>query len=317
MPLFRETEPGFEGLFGILAEQHEIDAFAIEKDYWITQVLRTASQMRPGHLIFKGGTSLSKGYRLIERFSEDVDLLLVQGSPPPTDPEREREIKAFCSGCAESIGAEAKRISGNRQGLHRKVEVSAPVHNSGVMRREIILDTGFVGGGTPIEPMQITTMLGEFMPDVNADEFEDLSPFDVDVLMPHRTLIEKLLILNLAADEFAENPEGFDDLRSVRHFYDVHFLLQNDKVREDLENRVEFEAVVKSAISISSEHYDQETRRPDDGFAASAAFDADGEFVKLAEPEYDAVLRGLHFGTGPIPSLGEVRETVAAYAALL
>lgn len=317
MPLFRETEAGFEGLFGILAEEHGLDAFAIEKDYWITQLLRTASQMRPGQLIFKGGTSLSKGYRLIERFSEDVDLLLVEGSPPPTDPEREREIKGFCTQCAESIGAEAKRVSSNRQGLHRKVEVSAPVRNSGVMRREIILDTGFVGGGAPSEPKQISTMLGEFMPEVDSDEFEDLAPFDVEVLMPHRTLIEKLLILNLAADEFTKNPAGFDDLRSVRHFYDVHFLLQNAEVRAALEDRDAFQEVVDRAIAISSEHYDQETRRPGDGFAASAAFDAAGEFVRLAESEYDVVIRGLHFGSKPIPSLGEIHETVAKYASLL
>lgn len=50
----------------------------VEKDYWITELLRSvASPIEHGYVVFKGGTSLSKGYDLIERFSEDVDILMV------------------------------------------------------------------------------------------------------------------------------------------------------------------------------------------------------------------------------------------------
>ena len=49
----------------------------VEKDYWVTQTLRILYEDYPGHFIFKGGTSLSKGFGLIERFSEDVDVLVV------------------------------------------------------------------------------------------------------------------------------------------------------------------------------------------------------------------------------------------------
>jgi len=50
----------------------------VEKDYWITLVLQRLSTSRfRDEAVFKGGTSLSKGYRLIDRFSEDVDLAIV------------------------------------------------------------------------------------------------------------------------------------------------------------------------------------------------------------------------------------------------
>jgi len=54
--------------------------FAVEKDWWVTQTLSIIFEMEIGqHLIFKGGTSLSKAFNLIERFSEDIDLAVDRG----------------------------------------------------------------------------------------------------------------------------------------------------------------------------------------------------------------------------------------------
>ena len=55
----------------------------IEKDYFVTEALRIVAHTQPGHLTFKGGTSLSKGWHLLERFSEDLDLFL---NPESYDP---------------------------------------------------------------------------------------------------------------------------------------------------------------------------------------------------------------------------------------
>ena len=48
----------------------------IEKDYYVTEALRTIANRWESQVIFKGGTSLSKGWQLIDRFSEDIDLFL-------------------------------------------------------------------------------------------------------------------------------------------------------------------------------------------------------------------------------------------------
>ena len=62
----------------VIANSTGIPVEHVVKDFWITESLRvmasTASENRV-HLVFKGGTSLSKGYQIISRFSEDIDLL--------------------------------------------------------------------------------------------------------------------------------------------------------------------------------------------------------------------------------------------------
>lgn len=60
-------------------EHPGINQVAIEKDWWVTVILRALFQTDcRDSLIFKGGTSLSKGFNIIERFSEDIDLAISQ-----------------------------------------------------------------------------------------------------------------------------------------------------------------------------------------------------------------------------------------------
>lgn len=63
--------------FNQIAEKKGITPFAVEKDWWITQTLSAIFGMEiASHIVFKGGTSLSKSWGLIERFSEDIDLAI-------------------------------------------------------------------------------------------------------------------------------------------------------------------------------------------------------------------------------------------------
>jgi predicted nucleotidyltransferase component of viral defense system len=58
-----------------IAEQTGMSAFAVEKDWWVVQTIAIIFEMDVAkHLVFKGGTSLSKAWKLINRFSEDIDL---------------------------------------------------------------------------------------------------------------------------------------------------------------------------------------------------------------------------------------------------
>ena len=65
----------FSGTIDIAAEQLGIQPLAVEKDYWVCEALRAMVQAEPNGLVFKGGTSLEK-LRIIQRFSEDLDLLV-------------------------------------------------------------------------------------------------------------------------------------------------------------------------------------------------------------------------------------------------
>ena len=76
---FAHQDPEFRDLLSIVADELGIAIALIEKDYWVTHVLWGLSE-QGFELWFKGGTSLSKGFGLIERFSEDIDLKLEPGS---------------------------------------------------------------------------------------------------------------------------------------------------------------------------------------------------------------------------------------------
>lgn len=66
-----------QSIFSITENQIGMPDFTIEKDWWVVETLRIIYQMEVSkHLVFKGGTSLSKAWKLIERFSEDIDLAL-------------------------------------------------------------------------------------------------------------------------------------------------------------------------------------------------------------------------------------------------
>ena len=64
----------------------------IEKDYYVTEALRIIEQEAGGKVIFKGGTSLSKGWGLIERFSEDIDIFLDPTGFELRPPVRSRQL---------------------------------------------------------------------------------------------------------------------------------------------------------------------------------------------------------------------------------
>ena len=64
-----------ERIFRQAGTERGIPAYAVEKDWWVVQTLRIIFEMDLAkYLVFKGGTSLSKGWKLIDRFSEDIDL---------------------------------------------------------------------------------------------------------------------------------------------------------------------------------------------------------------------------------------------------
>jgi predicted nucleotidyltransferase component of viral defense system len=66
----------FAAFLTAAATESELPETFVEKDYWITEILRTVATTLGERAIFKGGTSLSKGWDLLDRFSEDIDLFV-------------------------------------------------------------------------------------------------------------------------------------------------------------------------------------------------------------------------------------------------
>jgi len=74
--IFLHNDPDFKDLINQVAEEMSIAPFLVEKDYWIMHAL-FGLQSQGFEFELKGGTSLSKGYKIIHRFSEDIDLKIL------------------------------------------------------------------------------------------------------------------------------------------------------------------------------------------------------------------------------------------------
>ncbi len=320
MSRFRDL-PEFGPTLDAAAERLGISATAIEKDYWVSEVLRVLAREFPNDFIFKGGTSLSKGYRIIERFSEDIDVLVLPGSRGrgATD----KLLKQFGSAAATGIDGDASAVGGAETGRHRSYQVSYPATRdaTAVVDTSVLLELGVRGGHHPHESVPISGLLADALETVGTDldEFDDLRPFDVVVLHPGRTLLEKLVHISTAAQGLASDPHRQPDRRSGRHFYDVYQLLGDGRVIDFLSDRPQVQSVIDSIGEVTHAHFggsDTEVR-PADGFAATAAFDTDSDVSRRLRRAYDASMPELYFGSEPLPAWDAISARVAANRGLL
>jgi Nucleotidyl transferase AbiEii toxin, Type IV TA system len=123
----RDNEADFEGAIVSAAERLGLAPVFVEKDYWVTQVLRTLHERHAGAFVLKGGTSLSKGYELIERFSEDVDIL-IQPARDDSAKSRERLLQTITEHVAHTLDIDwlPAREPGRGKTPHRADVLSYP-----------------------------------------------------------------------------------------------------------------------------------------------------------------------------------------------
>lgn len=171
-------------------------------------MLRVLVANFPGDFIFKGGTSLSKGYGIVERFSEDIDVLVLPGNRGRG--ASDKLMKAMGEAAATGIGGEASG-AGAETGRHRAYTVSYPATRepTALITTTVLLEMGVRGGSQPHESVAIGSLLGDALRDAGTDldDYEDLAPFEVQVLHPARTLLEKLVHIHELALELADDED--------------------------------------------------------------------------------------------------------------
>jgi hypothetical protein len=315
----RQSTPDFRAELGGAAEQLGIPALAVEKDYWVTRALRGLAEMHPGSIIFKGGTSLTKGWRIGHRFSEDIDLLIVERPVPDSLNGRETILKTICATGANACGSAPERLMGGK-GEHRTVRVAYPAHfaSDETLLDHIRLELGYSGGPAPTEVRMLTPLVAEALVDAGADISgnPDLRPFGVTCLHPGRTLIEKIMILNSKIGPLTSRQEIVAN-RMARHFYDVHELLGDQRVLDLLEDRAVFDGIVEEHLCVS-ESFGGSARRPIGGFAESYAFNSSGAHRKELQGAYTEGIEALYYGPlAEMPTWKAVEDRVRASAALL
>ncbi len=226
-------------LFSESATQKGTTPAVIEKDFWVTWVLNRLFQ-EPDlgrQLMFKGGTSLSKVYHLIERFSEDIDLVLdwriLSGEDPLAGRSRTKQaqLNAMLNERAHQyIGGELLRLV--EGALDRvcgcSVDADDP-HVIGIhypaafpdayLRPEVRLEIGPLASWLPYEEHRISCYAAEAFPDV----FEQRE-CTVRVISAERTFWEKATILHHEVYRPEANPQPH---RYSRHYYDLAKMAQS------------------------------------------------------------------------------------------
>ena len=323
LPSWRASNPdGFADVVVTAAQQLGVRPLAVEKDYWACEALRAITVAHTGEVVFKGGTSLEK-LRIIRRFSEDLDLLVIGGHG--SNRAAERALKSMIEAAAGATGGQASGgHSGGRPGsFHRSAYLAPPLAYSAEPSAiadagTILVELGQSGGPNPHRARQVTSLLSRQLADAGFDTsaWGDLTSFDVAVLHPGRTLIEKLLRVN----NFASDPTAQDGVhgwpRIGRQFYDLWALLGNEEVLEFLTDKLTVTDVLTSCFEIS-QAFTPDLPVPDGGFAASPAFDAAGPLAVRLRAEHDIAMEGLYYGTDKPPTFDEALERVHAHSALL
>lgn len=276
-------------------------AVYVEKDFWVTEVLRAASVDRtvtlsdgstaPTTFTFKGGTSLSRVFGIVERFSEDVDLLAV--FPPEASPGACHKVLKEVDQAVTGHLALAKPqvlVGSSTKGVKRYTTYMYPTGNHDPSLKEgVLLELGSRGGTQPSAAHSYRSLVAEHAISTLGESeatWEEFAAFRVNVLAPERTLFEKLAAVHDAASR-ADNEVL---LKHGRHFYDIHCLLKNKQVTDALEDLGSegIRALVDDIESQSAAADFSSTPQPIEGYARSPAFDREHPTRGAIETGYEA-----------------------------
>jgi len=230
-----ENKELFKDAIVATSQLKSIAEIYIEKDYWVTLALHSIFSDEIGKsCIFKGGTALSKCNGLIDRFSEDIDIVLLKQGTESSN-QLKNKLKKLTKIVSEHIlEIDIEGIT-NKKGMIRKIAYSYPKIFEGLfgqVRDILIVEATWLGSFEPFEKGKVSSLIYEMMIETNQQEIADeygLNPFEVNVLSPKRTFCEK--IMSLVRFSYSENP--IEDLNNkIRHIYDLNRLLKSETIRE-------------------------------------------------------------------------------------
>jgi nucleotidyltransferase AbiEii toxin of type IV toxin-antitoxin system len=238
--------PDFAALLVATAQATGLGEQFVEKDYYVTEVLRIVADAYREQVIFKGGTSLSKGWALIDRFSEDVDLFIDPArSDPPLQSARaiDRELRTLRDQVARHPGLElvpslSQTIGGRGRADHLAYGTRFDALPG--IASTVRLEPGIQSGDHPVEQRTIDSLVAAFLREQGQHDIaEDLAPFAMTLLHFRRTFVEKLFTIHSKVIRLLE--DGTPVARDARHYADLHALasrpevlamLQSDEYRE-------------------------------------------------------------------------------------
>lgn len=234
----------FPDLLRILEQETGVIAQLIEKDYWIMHVLH-GLQAQGLNFELKGGTSLSKGYQIIHRFSEDIDIHIhppvdfqVQQNPHKTKPSHIQSRRDFYNWLAHHISIDGitsierdtafdderyYRSGGIRLYYESKMEYVAG------LKEGILLEVGF-DNVAPNHLLNISSWAFDRAQQNANVKFADNRAIAIACYAPAYTFVEKLQ--TIATKFRQEQQSGQERPNLMRQYYDVSCLLEQQEVQE-------------------------------------------------------------------------------------
>jgi predicted nucleotidyltransferase component of viral defense system len=241
-----ENKELFQDAITATSQQKGIPEIYIEKDYWVTLALHAIFNNEIGkETVFKGGTALSKCNQLIDRFSEDIDLVVLR-KDGETNNQLKSKIKKI-SKCVTKVIPEIE-VDGitHKMGMIRKTAHSYEKSfdgDFGQVRDNIIVESTWLGHFEPYTTGTVSSYIYEMMLKTNQQDIINqygMNPFDVLILRTERTLCEKLMSLV----RFSQTEQPITDLSNkIRHTYDIHMMLKDSELNSFF-NSKEFDVML-------------------------------------------------------------------------
>ena len=256
------TDDMRRSLINQMLAYYNLPVESIEKDLWVTQVLHALFSLPVSDkLIFKGGTSLSKAWGLIDRFSEDIDLAIdpvFLGKPEgdPTKKQIKKLRKASSLYVAEEL-AEMLRARFEEVGLSDWLTVEAQpngegdntypeprqlyVHyrsvfgdHKGYLRSDIVLEISARSLMEPVAEVEVSSLLSKHLP------IKDVAPVPVVTAVAGKTMVEKMFLLH---EMFSIEGHGMRAERKSRHLYDLYKMMSRPFAEEAIADSELWESI--------------------------------------------------------------------------
>jgi predicted nucleotidyltransferase component of viral defense system len=283
----------------------------IEKDWWVTQVLKAIFSLPYAeHLSFKGGTSLSKCWHLIERFSEDVDIAISRdflgfsGELSRTQVS-DKLRRAACSFVREKMQYDVREAM-IAQGIKEdrfsvrvqitsvsttdpetiEIEYKSALPENSYIRHCVLIEVSGRSMQEPVKVEQVQSLIDQYVPQSIVAEQAFSLP---NVVAPERTCLEKIFLLH---EEFAKPNADIRVNRMTRHLYDLYCMKSAGVVDRALHDEALYRAVVEHRRKfINLRDFDYDTLYP-----KHLSLEIPANVLELWRKDYETMQRTMIYG---------------------
>ena len=300
----------------IVATEKNISEGAVEKDWWVTAILKILFSLSPAkYMFFKGGTSLSKGWNLIDRFSEDIDIALYRDfylnelgrdcAKAETNNqvknlrianrdyilgEFTEELKSIIieAGLGECKIApiitknDGSPIDHDSDPVVIEIHYTVKVNSDAYVRPVVKIEISCLSMKEPYEVKRISSLIGDTFPEIDDETFAE-----IPTILPTRTFLEKAFLLN---EEYQRRSPRTD--RMSRHLYDLERLMDTQFASTALSDMALYKEIITHRLRfyyVGGVNY--ELNNP-----YAIAFCPTGELFNKMHVDYEAMKTSMIYG---------------------